>query len=194
MVLFLFVIMLLGVHQDDLLIEVHRRHQVMAVLGAAALAGVLLFAMAGVYTSSASRCGEQAPADVVASADVRPCVGLEDAVAASDTGSVGVVAERMFGRYTFPFEVAGVLLTVATIGAMVLGRRRDLGADEDPAFEPSAEIPDEADLAMALATLEPLQGEQEDRPGTSALVTDDPEVIAAQGDDEPDPMTDEGDA
>jgi hypothetical protein len=33
---------------------------------------------------------------------------------------------RLFTRYTFPFELSALLLTVATIGAVVMARRRDL--------------------------------------------------------------------
>jgi NADH-quinone oxidoreductase subunit J len=47
MVLFLFVIMLLGVHRDDLYLETERRNQVMAVVGGAILAGAILFAFVG---------------------------------------------------------------------------------------------------------------------------------------------------
>src|SRR5690606_16297185 len=81
MVLFLFVIMLLGVDRDDLLFEVRRRQQVGAVFGAALVAGMLLFGVVGTYTSPDSRCGAQAPGEVAASSSSQPCVGLDDALA-----------------------------------------------------------------------------------------------------------------
>lgn len=186
MVLFLFVIMLLGVDRDDLLAAGSWRVQTVAVLGVAAIAGVLLFGFVGAYTGEASLCGAQAPADVTRTADSQPCAGLDDQLAGSG-GAVGVLADRLFGRYTFPFEAAAVLLTVATIGAMVLGRRTDPDQDDDPAWAVSGPVPDETDVAAreeaerehALASMEAASlsgGGDADRP----LVTDDPDVVEAQ--------------
>ncbi|HEX9890362.1 MAG TPA: NADH-quinone oxidoreductase subunit J [Nitriliruptorales bacterium] len=145
-VLFLFVIMLLGVDRDDLLADVKMWHR----LGAGGLAVLVLagtmWAFVGPYTSDASRCNrpqEAAPAEGepaltaeellerASSHDVA-CVGLEGALAEQPNGSVSFVADRLFNRYTFAFELAGLLLTVATIGAIVLGRRKD--RDEDLAL------------------------------------------------------------
>ena len=203
MVLFLFVIMLLGVDRDDLLVGGARRTQVLAVLGCALVAGVLLFGFAGTYTGAESRCGSQAPADVARTADTQPCVGL-DAALEEGGGAVGVLADRMFGRYTFPFELAAVLLTVATVGAMVLGKRVDLHQDDDPAWASTVPPPDDEDLERRLALEaegEPSLGAMQHASLTrdddaDALVTDDPEVAEAQrrrdaGTDEPD---DEGSA
>ena len=187
MVLFLFVIMLLGVDRDDLLVGGGRRTQVLAVLGCALVAGVLLFGFAGTYTGATSRCGPQAPTDVARTADTQPCVGLDTALDEGG-GAVSVLADRMFGRYTFPFELAAVLLTVATVGAMVLGKRVDLDQDEDPAWAPAVPPPDEEDVherleverdedaelgAMSTASLAP-------RDEGGDLVQDDPEVLEAQ--------------
>ena len=186
-VLFLFVIMLLGVDRDDLLVDVRRRHQVGAVVGAALVAGVLLFGIVGTYTGAGSRCGSQGPGEVAATADTQPCIGLDDALEGNDAGAVGVVADRLFGRYTFPFELAAVLLTVATIGAMLLGRRDEVAQDDDPAWVPSVEPPDDVEVEMAMASLESasiVRGEQEprtvERESEPDLVSDDPEVAEAQ--------------
>jgi NADH-quinone oxidoreductase subunit J len=131
MVLFLFVIMLLGVHRDDLYLEDRRRNQVLAVIGGALLAGAVLFAFVGPYTGDASVCGAQ----VAAGADGERCVGLADAKAEDDEAGVAFLGERMFTRYTLPFELSALLLTVATIGAVILARRRDLQPeDEEPAY------------------------------------------------------------
>jgi NADH-quinone oxidoreductase subunit J len=130
MVLFLFVIMLLGVHRDDLYLETRRRNQVLAVAGGAILAGALLFAFVGPYTGEASICGAG-----TTTTDGQPCVGLADAKAEGDEAGVAFLGERMFTRYTLPFELSALLLTVATIGAVILARRRDLAPeDEEPAY------------------------------------------------------------
>jgi NADH-quinone oxidoreductase subunit J len=135
MVLFLFVIMLLGVDRDDLLTETHLRTRVLSVAGAALLAGALLFAFVGPYTSDASLCGEAAAGPGV------PCVGLEAALEEAEQGSVGFVGMLMFTRYTYPFELAALLLTVATIGATIMGRRRDPEPDDPLVVDPAGHTP-----------------------------------------------------
>ncbi len=127
MVLFLFVIMLLGVDRDDLLLATHLPTRILAVVGAALLAGALLLGFVGPYTGDASVCGEGA-----GEGDGMPCTGLAEAVEEHDQGSVGLLGERLFTRYTFPFELSALLLTVATIGATVMGRRRDLDPEDPP--------------------------------------------------------------
>jgi NADH-quinone oxidoreductase subunit J len=149
MVLFLFVIMLLGVHRDDLYLETQRRNQILAVVGGALLAGAILFAFVGPYTGDASVCG----AEVAAGTDGQRCVGLADAKADDDEAGVAFLGERMFTRYTLPFELSALLLTVATIGAVILARRRDLEPeDEEPALVAASPDPtgdDEAGLQEA---------------------------------------------
>jgi len=154
MVLFLFVIMLLGVSNDDLLVS-EPRTRVLAVLGGALLAGSLLFAFVGPYTTAASVCGPDAPAAAVGQVD---CVGLAEAYGDDDPSGVAFLGRSMFTRYTYAFELSALLLTVATIGAVILARRRDLAPeDEDEADAdgpvddgelvavPSGEEPEELD-------------------------------------------------
>jgi NADH:ubiquinone oxidoreductase subunit 6 (subunit J) len=43
-------------------------------------------------------------------------------------GSIEGVSELMLGRYIFPFELTGLLLTVAVIGAVMLARREAPGS------------------------------------------------------------------
>jgi len=43
-----------------------------------------------------------------------------------DFGSVKNVAESMFTDYLYPFELTGVLLLVAVIGAVVVAKKRQL--------------------------------------------------------------------
>jgi NADH-quinone oxidoreductase subunit J len=123
MVLFLFVIMLLGVDREEGLDEKIRFQRPLAILLGAALAGLLVFT---VHNSLGGI----------------PFRGLEQANAAGNTQAVG---RALFTKYMFPFEVASVLLIVAAIGAMVLGRRREeeeaasrIGESTPPGREPAS--------------------------------------------------------
>jgi NADH-quinone oxidoreductase subunit J len=126
MVLFLFVIMLLGVDNDDLL-TAEPRARIGAVLAAFALAGALTFAFLGPYTGPASVCAPDAPAATAGAVD---CAGLADAYGEDDRSGVAFLGRSMFTRYTFPFELSALLLTVATIGAVILARKRDLAPED----------------------------------------------------------------
>jgi NADH-quinone oxidoreductase subunit J len=125
-VLFLFVIMLLGVDRDDLLRETSRRSAILASAAVACLAGALLVGIVGPYTAERSVCNQGATSGAGGA-----CVGLEAALEEQEQGSVSFIGERLFTRYTFPFELAGLLLVVATIGATVLGRRDDPLPDDE---------------------------------------------------------------
>jgi NADH-quinone oxidoreductase subunit J len=105
MMLFLFVLMLVGRDASDSLIEVLRGQRVAAVLlgvGFAGLVGVAFYrALHGVEA-----------------------VGLG---AANQAGNVQGIAAIMFTRYVFAFEVTSALLITAATGAMILAhieRRR----------------------------------------------------------------------
>ncbi len=153
MVLFLFVIMLLGVDRDDYAVESQLLPQVGAAVLAVLITGAVLFSVVGPFTSDISSCGDLVAAediDAAAFDDVR-CVGLEDANAANEQGSVDIVGERLFTRYTLAFELSAVLLTVATLGAMVLGRRKEIVPDEDQAWETDVLLPSIADAEALLA-------------------------------------------
>ncbi len=104
MMLFLFVVMLVGVDSSDSLVETLRGHRVWAWVLALAFAGL---AMAGVAQ--------------VALPD-EP-VGLEQVQA---EGSVTGLAREIFTRQVFGFEILGALLVIAVMGAMVLAHRERL--------------------------------------------------------------------
>jgi NADH-quinone oxidoreductase subunit J len=131
-VLFLFVIMLLGVDRDDLLIGGDRRRVAGIVAAGLVVAGAMTFAFVGPYTGEASICGSS----VAPQRTEQPCVGIEAVRDADDTAGVAFLGRRLFSRYTLVFELSAVLLTVATIGAVILARRRDL-APEDSDDEPA---------------------------------------------------------
>ncbi len=136
-VLFLFVIMLLGVDRDDLLIVGDRRRVVGIVLVGLLVTGAMAAAFVGPYTSEASVCGS----GVAAVGNQQACIGLEAVKDADDSAGVAFLGRVMFTRYTLVFELSAVLLTVATIGAVILARRRDLLAEDvdDLAAAPSVE-------------------------------------------------------
>ena len=132
MVLFLFVIMLLGIDKDDLL-QTDGRNRILAIAGGALLAGALMFAFVGPYTSEASICGAD---PVAAEAEGHDCVGLAEAYGEDDGSGVAFLGRTLFTRYTFPFELAALLLTVATIGAVILARRKDLAPEDQDDDDP----------------------------------------------------------
>jgi NADH-quinone oxidoreductase subunit J len=104
MVLFLFVIMLLGVDQHESLIERLRAQRPLAILlGLGLLAELVAAIHAGVGFASKG-------------------AGSFDAVANAG-GNAQALARVLFREYFFPFEATSVLLIVAAIAAMVLARR-----------------------------------------------------------------------
>ena len=107
MVLFLFVIMLLGVDRREALLEPLRGQRPLAIgLGALLAAEIVYVASRG--------------ADLVLQGD-RGSVAL-DAIN-RDPGNVRALARLLFSRYVLPFEVTSVLLVAAIVGVMTLARR-----------------------------------------------------------------------
>jgi NADH-quinone oxidoreductase subunit J len=104
MVLFLFVIMLLGVDRDESLVERLRGQRTLAVVLGAGVALELFFAIrAGVGFAT------KAPADF----DEVVNVG----------GNPAALSRVLFRDYFFPFEVTSVLLIVAAVAVVVLASR-----------------------------------------------------------------------
>ena len=123
MVLFLFVIMLLGVDVRQALIEPLSGQRGIAVLLGALLAiGLVFVAIQGVNLAAGGRDG----------ADALTAVN-------QDPGNVIALARALFSRYLLPFEVTSVLLVVAIVGVMVLARRLSLVEAEGPARAESHE-------------------------------------------------------
>ena len=102
MVLFLFVIMLLGVDRKDAYRETIPLQFPLALLFCAGLLGLLIYTIRAAFSGSAF-------------------AGLSQANASGNTQGLGRV---LFTHYLFPFEVTSLLLIVAAIGAMVIGKRR----------------------------------------------------------------------
>lgn len=116
-VLFLFVIMLLGVDQaEDLSIEpIAGQRPVAIVIGAAVLALTVFFVAASVdggATGTPEATGER-----IESATTVEASGQEN------NPNIDQLGEAIFTDYVFAFEVTALLLTIAVVGAVMLGRR-----------------------------------------------------------------------
>jgi NADH-quinone oxidoreductase subunit J len=141
MVLFLFVIMLIGVDRED----TRRRDVIPGQKASGLVLGVVLFAalaiaVGGPFLSTRSACPTPPPAQGEITTDGIACRGLAAANEAGNTQGVGAL---LFTRYVWPFEVISVLLVIAAIGAMVLGRRSEDPLDLIDAGHPDAQPPPE---------------------------------------------------
>lgn len=113
-VLFLFVIMLLGVSREENLRvdDLPAQRPLAIVLGVVALAELLLLARLNQWATGAPQ---------VAGALGEPGTNTEK------------LADSIFTRYLLPFELTSALLVIAVVGAVVLARRTpQLATDRDP--------------------------------------------------------------
>ncbi|OYO09435.1 NADH:ubiquinone oxidoreductase subunit J [Enemella evansiae] len=104
LMLFLFVLMLVGVDTSDSLVETLRGQRLAAILAALGV-GVLLVLAVG-------------------NAVIGNPVGLN---AATPQGNVPALADLLFRRYVLIFEATSALLITAALGAMVLAHRERIG-------------------------------------------------------------------
>jgi len=106
LVLYLFVVMLLNVKQDD---RYHRQWPAAAVTGAVlVLEGLVLTLLKGRTVTA-------------------PVPAAETTV--TTFGNTEAIGDVLYSTYLFPFEVASLLLLVAMIGAIILAKR-DLPGQE----------------------------------------------------------------
>ena len=105
MMLFLFVLMLVGVDSADSLVETLKGQKVASLLLALGL-GVMVFLAIGKVAFP-------------------PMKGLDSVNAG--TGNVTGVANLIFGQYVWVFEITSALLITAALGAMVLAHRERIG-------------------------------------------------------------------
>src|SRR5688500_17584377 len=125
MVLFLFVIMLLGVDRKEALIEPLPGQRPLAIGLGALLAAEIAYASFRGLTLIGATDGDRA------------LNALNE-----DPGNVESIADALFSRYLLPFEVTSVLLVVAIVGVMVLAQRiGTLAQDIAP------EVPEEVEAA-----------------------------------------------
>ena len=109
MMLFLFVLMLVGVDSSDSMVETLKGQRWIGLLLSAALAGLLLVTIG------------------------RITIAGEPSVAAinEEQGNISVMAELIFSKYVWVFEITSALLITAALGAMVLAHRERLGEKAD---------------------------------------------------------------
>lgn len=103
MMLFLFVLMLVGVDTPDSVVETLRGQRIAAVVIAVCLVALIVLGIGGAVTV--------------------PPTGLEQANGAYN-GHIESLAALIFGRYVFAFEITSALLITAAVGAMVVAHTR----------------------------------------------------------------------
>jgi NADH-quinone oxidoreductase subunit J len=108
MVLFLFVIMLLGVASRESLIEPLAGQRPLAIGLALLLAAQIIFMV-------------DSGVDLIAAAGAEGQAALE--ALNRDPGNVVGLANTLFSTYMLPFQVTAALLVAAIVGVMVLSRR-----------------------------------------------------------------------
>jgi NADH-quinone oxidoreductase subunit J len=119
-ILFLFVIMLLGIDKEDVLDEPLPLQRPLAIaVGVAMFAGLLL--VAGILQPTG------APAD-------------RGSATQGDVPNVERIARSLFTDFLWPFEITSALLVIAVVGAIVLARRGGPGTTLDEEEEAALEL------------------------------------------------------
>ena len=103
LMLFLFVLMLVGVDASDSVVETIKGQRFLAILGGLLLGVVLVLGLSQMSLGAV--------------------VGLDTANA---PGNIPALADILFSNYVFAFEVTSALLITAAMGAMVLAHRERL--------------------------------------------------------------------
>jgi NADH-quinone oxidoreductase subunit J len=103
LMLFLFVVMLVGVDASDSVVETIRGQRLLAAVVGLAFGAVVLVGLGQLTLGTV--------------------VGLEEA---NRPGNIQALADLLFSRYVFAFEVTAALLITAAVGAMVLAHRERL--------------------------------------------------------------------
>jgi NADH-quinone oxidoreductase subunit J len=194
LMLFLFVIMLIGISSSDSVVETIKGQRL-----AAGLAGIGLFVILILGVGHAA-LGPATPSSV-----------------ATQSSNLTGLATLIFTTYVFPFEVTGALLITAALGAMVLAHRertaprpsqRDLAArrlasgqlapDPSPgvyalhdAADRPALLPDGSASELSVSTVLSPRGVSRDEPGEGQIVRPEKEreaLTAESGEREPGPM------
>ncbi|MCD6638918.1 MAG: NADH-quinone oxidoreductase subunit J [Nocardioides sp.] len=130
LMLFLFVLMLVGVDASDSVVETIRGQRLMATVVGLLFGAVLVIGIGQVGLGTA--------------------VGLEEANAG---GNVDRLADILFSRYVFAFEATSALLITAALGAMVLAHRERVSAKPTQASLAAQRLRDYAEHGKPLGPL-----------------------------------------
>ena len=103
LMLFLFVLMLVGVDASDSVVETIRGQRLLSILGGLVLGVTLVLGVGQISLGTV--------------------VGLSEA---NQPGNIEGLANILFSRYVFAFETTSALLITAAVGAMVLAHRERL--------------------------------------------------------------------
>ena len=132
LMLFLFVLMLVGVDSADSVVETIKGQRVMAIIGGLTLGTLLVVGLAQITLGTT--------------------VGLDEA---NKPGNIEALANIMFSRYVFAFETTSALLITAAVGAMVLAHRERLTPKPTQASTARQRVKDYAETGKHLGPLPP---------------------------------------
>jgi NADH-quinone oxidoreductase subunit J len=132
LMLFLFVVMLVGVDASDSVVETIRGQRLFAVLGGLILGATLVIGLGQISLGTV--------------------VGLD---AANDHGNIQGLANILFSTYVFAFEVTSALLITAAVGAMVLAHRERLSPKPTQATLAAERVMAYAETGLHLGPLPP---------------------------------------
>jgi NADH-quinone oxidoreductase subunit J len=132
LMLFLFVVMLVGVDASDSVVETIRGQRALAIICGLLLGVVLVIGLSQISLGTV--------------------VGLDEA---NKNGNVPAVADILFSRYVFAFETTSALLITAAVGAMVLAHRERLVPKPTQAMLADQRVRDYAEHGRHLGALPP---------------------------------------
>ncbi|HYF74432.1 MAG TPA: NADH-quinone oxidoreductase subunit J [Nocardioides sp.] len=132
LMLFLFVVMLVGVDASDSVVETIRGQRVLAVVAGLGLGLVMVLGLGQISLGTA--------------------VGLDKA---NEGGNIEALANILFSRYVFAFETTSALLITAAVGAMVLAHRERLTPKATQASLAAQRVKDYAEHGTHLGPLPP---------------------------------------
>jgi len=130
LMLFLFVLMLVGVDASDSVVETIKGQRLMSAIVGLLFGATLIFGVAQVALG--------------------PVMGLD---AAQDDGNVPALARLLFSKYVFAFEATSALLITAAIGAMVLAHRERLTPKQTQADKANERVREYAESGRHLGPL-----------------------------------------
>jgi NADH-quinone oxidoreductase subunit J len=132
LMLFLFVLMLVGVDASDSVVETIRGHRAASILIGLVFGVTVVIGLSQVTFGAA--------------------LGLDDA---NEEGNIPSIAKVLFTKYVFAFEITSALLITAALGAMVLAHRERLTPKPSQAALAAQRMKDYAESGKHLGPLPP---------------------------------------